>query len=89
MKTTALLNLLNEKEKLALLGQLKSEDKPRLQKALSVFIKKEEPAKEELYKAIFNEKYSATKDVSLRNELRLLNEEIEDFIARREILIRA
>lgn len=85
MKTQALLKLLNEKEKLALSKQLKEADKVRLQKALSVFIKETEPTKEELYKAIFGEKYTTTKDVNLRNELRLLNEEIEDVLVARTL----
>lgn len=86
MKTASIVKLLNDKEKLNLLNQLKQEKKPRLQKALSVFIKKDEPTKDELYKAIFGEKYSKAKDVNLRNEVRLLYEEIENFIVKREVV---
>lgn len=85
MKTVSLLRLLNDKEKLALLNQLKQEKKPRLQKALSLYMKVSEPTKEELYKAIFSEKYTVAKDANLRNELRFLNEEIEDVLISRAL----
>lgn len=85
MKTLQLLKLVNESEKQALLQQLKSEKQRNLHKGFSIFIKKENPTKEELYKAFFNEEYKKEKDVNLRNELQFLNNEIEHFIVCREI----
>lgn len=83
MKTLHLIGLLTENEKVNLLERLKAKKRKSLYNLFKAINnnKSEKPDKEFLYKSTFSEPYVASKDYLLRNELRLLNIEIESFIA--------
>lgn len=79
MRTLELIKTLSEKE----LRQLRSVLGGKKRKSLLVLFEKlqkfrgeEEPENKELYEAVFKKRYTKAKDYLLRNELRLLNEEI-------------
>lgn len=89
MKTIDLLNSLEGREKKDFEAVIKTHKRERLKK-LYFFLKKRlgkesEPQKEVLYEAIFGKKYEASKSYLIRNELRLLNEELEDFLVKRQL----
>lgn len=83
MKTLHLVDLLSEDEKSLLLEKLKEKKRASLYKLFNAIkkIETQKPNKDSLYKSTFSEPYSADKDYLLRNELRLLNVEIETHIA--------
>ena len=60
-------------------------DKKRLVVLLDEISNNENESKEYLFKKVFKKQYTENKDYLLRNELRLLNEVIEDFIVTQEI----
>ena len=60
-------------------------DKKRLVVLLDEISNNENESKEYLFKKVFKKQYTENKDYLLRNELRLLNEIIEDFIVTQDI----
>lgn len=86
MKTFYLVNLLSPTEKKELHDILHERKRSSLTK-LFKFLQQNELGsmdKEALYKATFSTKYDNSKDYLLRNELRLLNNEIEKLISAKE-----
>lgn len=81
MKTLKLLQILDKSERTTFVRQLKFHKRKSLYK-LCIKLQRDslEPSKEELFCAAFGVAYSTSKDYLLRNELRLLNNEIENFI---------
>lgn len=81
MKTIELLTLVNGDERKYFVKSLQNHKRKNLGRLFSAIEKgKGKPDKETLFKAIFGKKYTKDKDYLLRNELRLLNNEIENFI---------
>ncbi len=89
MKTTDLLNSLQGREKKEFEAVIKTHKRNSL-KNLYFFLKKQlnrtnESSKASLYKAVFARKYEPSKDYLIRNELRLLNDELEDFLVQKQL----
>ena len=84
MKTLTLIQSLTEKETMEFITVINSHKRESLKKAfhfLNDWPNPElEPEKRVLFKAIFNEKFTKSKDYLLRNELRILNTELENFL---------
>lgn len=81
MKTLELLQILDKNERTVFVRQLKLHKRKSLYK-LYVELQKGNNVieKAQLFQATFGTPYAASKDYLLRNELRLLNNEIENFI---------
>lgn len=89
MKTTNLLNSLQGREKKEFEAVIKMHKRNSLQK-LYFFLKKglqkdTESDKAVLYKAVFAKEYEPSKDYLIRNELRLLNDELEVFLVEKQL----
>jgi len=89
MKTIDLLNSLQGREKKDFEGVIKTHKRESL-KNLYFFLKKNlhkegEPEKVVLYKKVFGKKYEPSKDYLIRNELRLLNDELEGFLVTKQL----
>ncbi len=89
MKTIDLLNSLQGREKKDFETVIKTHKRESLKK-LYFFLKKrlnreDEPDKGALYQTVFGKKYSSSKGYLIRNELRLLNDELEDFLVKRQL----
>jgi len=82
MKTLELIEILEEKEKKLLAKKLKTNPRHSLLKLFQELTKKTVDTydKAAVYKTVFGVSYKLDKDYLLRNELRLLNAEIELFI---------
>jgi hypothetical protein len=83
MRTLELIRTLNEKEQRQLRAAL-SEKKRRsllvLFDSLKEYLEAEAPDNKTLYEAVYKKRYTKAKDYLLRNELRLLNEEVYRFL---------
>ncbi|MCP4441961.1 MAG: hypothetical protein GY810_23885 [Aureispira sp.] len=90
MKSIELLQILSKQEQKLLELELKGKKKNQLEKTYTAIKKAAkkgvEPEKEQLYKAVFSEKFTTKKDYRLRHELRVLNEFVEDFLVRQQFL---
>lgn len=88
MKTLYLINNLSKRESEQFKAQLKTHKRKSLLELYNVLYKhkadEEEPEAAALYQKVFKEKYTAAKNYLLRNELRLLNTELYNFISRTE-----
>ncbi|MEZ4887026.1 MAG: hypothetical protein R3E32_20010 [Chitinophagales bacterium] len=89
MKTTDLLNSLQGREKKEFETVIKMHKRSSL-KNLYFFLKKQiikntEPDKATLYKSVFAKKYEPSMDYLIRNELRLLNNELEHFLVQKQL----
>ncbi len=85
MRTLELLSTLNERETKELGDLVQSKKRKGLQILLTELLKYVKrgdgvPANEDLFFKVFNQKYSSAKNYLLRNELRLLNEIIYDYL---------
>ncbi len=87
MKTLILIGLLSKVE-LRELGQLIKQRKRASLEALWKYLNsnKDHTDKPVFFKSVFGEAFEASKDYLLRNELRLLNNILEDYIAQKEVL---
>lgn len=87
MKTLILIALLSKME-LKELGLLIKQRKRASLEALWKYLNgnKDHTDKPQFFKSVFGEPFEVSKDYLLRNELRLLNNIIEDFIAQKEAL---
>ena len=81
LKTTQLLKLLTAKERKDFLLVIKNNKRRSTQKLLDVLLKYKKKNRPELFEAVFDKKYEENKDYLLRNELRILNQHLEKFIA--------
>ena len=83
MRTVELLKILDNKNRKIFHARIKKHHRKKLILLLEWLLKNNEATtnKKEMYKAAFNAQYEEDKDYLLRNELRLLNNELEDFIA--------
>lgn len=83
MRTVELLKILDNKNRKVFHAGIKKHHRKKLLLLLDWFLKNGEATtnKKEMYEAVFNAQYEEDKDYLLRNELRLLNNELEDFIA--------
>lgn len=86
MKTLELVSVINEPEVKHLRKQLGEKKSNRTLVLFDTLYFNPDATKEELFIAVFRKKYSIEKDYLLRNELRLLNDELENFIASRQLL---
>ena len=89
MKTIDLLGSLQGREKKDFEAVIKMHKRESLKK-LYFFLKKQlnkdvEPKKEALHRVVLGQKYDAAKSYLIRNELRLLNDELEDFLVQKEL----
>lgn len=84
MRTLELLNALNDREIRELSALVKAKKRKSLQTLLAELQKYKKrdsvPANEELFFKVFNKDYSSDKNYLLRNELRLLNDIIYDYL---------
>jgi|GEM_PF-6840441 hypothetical protein len=81
MRTIELIAELDEKEKKEFTKKLKAHSRKSLLNLYVLLLKSSpEPDKKKLFNVAFGKNYTAAKDYLLRNELRLLNHELEQFI---------
>lgn len=85
MKTLELISILSPKELKALDIDLEQKSKTTTHKALQFCAQQTAIDKTDFFKCLFDKPYSVAKDYLLRNEIRLLNQAIEDFIVRQAI----
>jgi hypothetical protein len=77
--------VLDEKETKSFRNKLKKHSRKSLLSLYTLLLKaKTEPDKKTLFRTAFNDSYTVAKDYLLRNELRLLNNELEQFISESE-----
>lgn len=88
MKTLYLISNLNKREAEQFKTQLKNHKRQSLMELYNILQKhkadEEEPEAKLLYEKVFKQKYTPAKNYLLRNELRLLNTELYNFIIRTE-----
>ncbi len=90
MKTIELLNSVPKKKRNEVVDSLKDNKRVslfHLAKYLVKNLQQHQINKEELYQQVFQEKYLESKDYLLRNELRLLNDYLEDVLIDLQIAI--
>ena len=85
MKTLELISILSAKDLKALEIELEQKSKSTTLKALQFCAQRTVIDKTDFFQCLFDKPYSAAKDYLLRNEIRLLNQAIEDFIVRQAI----
>jgi hypothetical protein len=85
MKTLELISILSAKDLKALEIELEQKSKSTTHKALQFCAQQTAIDKTDFFKCLFDKPYSVAKDYLLRNEIRLLNQAIEDFIVRQAI----
>ena len=86
MKTLDLVNVIDKKDIKFFRKHLADK---KMSKTLALFetlYYNAETSKEELFVVLFRKKYTSEKDYLLRNEIRLLNTELENFIAADQLL---
>lgn len=86
MKTLELVNVIEEKDVKHFWKHLSNKKNGRTLVLFETLYYNSEITKEELFVVLFRKKYHAEKDYLLRNELRLLNVELENYIATSQLL---
>ena len=84
MKTQALIALLSTTEQAEFAERLQAHHRPSLLPLYNMLVQNAEADKATLYHAYSGKKYKAADDFLLRNELRLLNRELEAFVIANE-----
>ena len=86
MKTTQLIDCLSSTEKKEFSFVIKSVSRKNTRKLFAFLSKKKKiTTASTIFKAVFDTKHTASKDYLLRNELRLLNQLLEKFIAQKTL----